>query len=200
MTPPPALAVEMVADEGTATSEFERQLHADPFQLREQSYSVYTEEVLRRAADAVILQTETELDRRRLRDAGPLGVRALLDEAGRTPREEVLHLGAEALAKVCETSGGLDSVASEAMTHPNPVKRALAIRALGYLPEHGPAQVLVLQRALEDAHPEVRETAANALSEVGDAAALPSLRAALAREKTEYIADILRETIEELEG
>lgn len=200
MTPPPAMATDVAWSESTVTPEFQRRSHVDDTDSSGQSYSVYSEEVLRRAADTVMLNPRHELELRRLMRAGPAGVLAVLDEAARTPREEILHVAAETLAQLSESPSGFERIVLEAIGHPSPVKRALAVRALGYSCGTKVGGRVIIERALHDRHPEVREVAANALSELGDSAAAPALKEALRAERVDYIADALQEALDELGG
>lgn len=127
-------------------------------------------------------------------------VRALLDEAAKTPREEVLYDAAEALAAAADSTAVLDDLILELTGHPGSVQRALAARALGYVSSGVSQRAFALQQALKDGCPEVREMAANALTELGDKSALPALYRALDAEKVDGVVCALRDAIDELEG
>ncbi len=172
----------------------------DQFICEAQSYVAYSEALLRRDADGVRLDRDREVVLRRLLHAGPVGIRALLDASVETRREDVRHLAAEALAKLGASASGLVDLALEAATHPHPTGRVLAVRALGTLVNERATRRHALQRALTDVHPEVREWAAHALTELRDRAALAALRAALTTERAGRVASAIRAAIERLEG
>lgn len=134
----------------------------------------------------------------RLLRGGRLAMEAILDEVATCSREEVLHEAAEVLAKFAETSALVAELGRVIVSVPTPVKRAVAVRALGYLPGASDERLQLLTQALADRDPEVRDRAALALGATRDVRALEALERAFADETIAIVRESIADALEAL--
>lgn len=139
-----------------------------------------------------------EASLRSLLDGGLLAVEAILDEATACPRAEVIDEASALLARFPVTPPLLNELAKALRADTAPVRRALAVRALGYLPAPPEKRLPLLERALADEDPEVRDRAALALGEVGGPHAKRILQAALRRELSALVRESIQDALAEI--
>jgi len=120
-----------------------------------------------------------EVARRAIDRAVPVAVGQALLAAARAPDPGARAAAADAIAS-WGAQGPLEPLLTLAQD-PEPWVRAAAVRALGLAGSHAPQVVVpAIQRALEDADPEVRRVAATAIAWCRDGSAPGLLRARLA--------------------
>ncbi len=136
--------------------------------------------------------------------AGPAATPRLLEqlEAGPPPDASPLTEAAHDIRLVAALGAIGDAAAVPrllAMTDADdPVLRAEVANALAAIGGEDARDAIV--RGLADPDPLVRESAAAGLARLGDAAALPPLRAAAAREELAHVAEAIDAAIASLEG
>lgn len=131
-------------------------------------------------------------------EGGLLAIEAILDEATACPREEVIYEAAALLASFPVTPSLLQELGNVVRSDSRPIRRALVTRTLGYLQGMHEARRAILELALQDEDPEVRDRAAIALAEVGGPRSKELLQAALGRERSGVVRDSIREALAEL--
>ena len=123
----------------------------------------------------------------------------ILSDASDCPREDVIHDSAVKLADQVMVYGEtLSDLCFTLYVDPNPTKRAVAAKALGYCDGHFDRIYMALTTGLLDSNVEVRDAVVSAFCTLGDDRAIPWIASCLKIESSPLVREAMEDAIAEL--
>lgn len=123
----------------------------------------------------------------------------ILSEAVECPREDVIHDSAVKLADQVMVYGEtLSDLCFTLYANPNPIKRTVAAKALGYCDGHFDRIYTALKTGLLDSNVEVRGAVVSAFCSLGDDRAISWIASCLKIESSPLVREAMEDAIAEL--